>query len=695
MSQKTDKTLINKDFVSDIYTEDMIFGATVRSNIHKGTIKSISLPELKEGYIIVTYKDIPGKNELEVFGSSMPFLAETEIEYYGQPVLLLGGPDKEELNKLKKQIRIEYIEEKPVFDFNERNELNLITFTTGDAYNEINIADKIIESEYNTPAQEHYYLETQGAYTQMDNGTIFVYSATGFPYHVRNSVSDFLGLSKNKVRVIALENAGGSNEIIYPSLLAGHCAVLTFLSNKPVKMVYSREEDPAFTPKRHPGLIKYKTALNKSNRITGMIIQIKLDSGAFSLISPLVLERTVIACTGAYACENISITAYIYKTNKIPAAYFSGLGEPQAFFALELHSLKIAKTAHTNPYIWKKSNLIQKKLPIGQKIKNINIPYTIMEDVTERSDYIRKYGAYEFNRKNRKDIFSSNNLIRGIGISLSYHGIGITGKFSKHIDSAIKVVLDINNKLHIFTSIVNKDECNIFKHIAGSILNISLSNIIIEKCDTFFVPDSGPPICSNSINIVGKLIIQCCNTINTRRAKKKLPIEVQKSLKLKNVPEWSGRELNINPYAELAWEACVVEVEIDPVLLKPRIIGIWISLFGGDEIVTGQYRKKIDRDLIKNLEFAILKQTKNTNPESRLSSLLSIKEIFSAKTNLIKSESKSASLKLIGLGDQAITGLAPAYIGAVSQAIGYELNKIPLYPEIIELLLKKEQTHED
>ena len=106
MSQRTEKSLINKDFVSDIYTENMIFGITLRSEIHKGKIESITLPELKEEYIIVSHKDIPGKNELTVFGNSMPFLAETDIEYCGQPILLIGGPDKKELYNIKKQIKI-------------------------------------------------------------------------------------------------------------------------------------------------------------------------------------------------------------------------------------------------------------------------------------------------------------------------------------------------------------------------------------------------------------------------------------------------------------------------------------------------------------------------------------------------------------------------------------------------------------
>ncbi len=696
MSQKSEKLMINKDFVSDIYKKDMIYGLTIRSDIHKGKIDSIFIPNLEEGYNVVSHKDIPGKNKIEVFGNEMPFLAETEIEYLGQPVLLISGPNKHKLNEIKEQIKIKYINEKPVFDYKETGENKLLTFVRGDSYNEINIAHKVIESEYYTPAQEHYYLETQGAYTEIDKGIMLVYSSTGYPFHVRDSVSDFIGLSKNKVRVFALENAGSCNEkIIFPSLLAGHCSLLTYLSKKPVKMVYSREEDHAFTPRRHPVVMKYKTAINNKGRITGMIVHIKLDSGAYSLISPLVLERIVIASTGAYSCENVSIIAYIYKTNKIPSAYYSGLGEPQAFLALELHSLQIARASNADPYIWKTNNLSHKFLPNGQKIKNLKTPEILLDNVVKRSDFVRKYGAYESNRKNRENIFSSSTLKRGIGIALCFHGIGITGKFSDSINPAIKLVLDTNNKLRIFTSIVNRDECIILKHIAGSILNISISNIIIEKCDTFFVPDSGPPICSHSISTIGKLIIQCCNTIKIRRKKEKLPIEIRRMLKPKLNPERSDNELNMSLYSEFAWEATVVEVEIDSVMLKPKIIGIWTSIFAGDEIVTGQYRKKIDRDLIKNLEFVILKQTVSEDSENYLSSLLSVKELIPSEISLIKNLSKASFPKLIGLGDQAITGLAPAYIGAVSQAIGCEINKIPIYPEIIDLILKKEKTDED
>ena len=74
MSQKSEKLIINKDFVSDIYKKDMIYGLTVRSDIHKGRIDSIFIPNLEEGYNVVSHKDIPGKNKLEVFGNEMPFL---------------------------------------------------------------------------------------------------------------------------------------------------------------------------------------------------------------------------------------------------------------------------------------------------------------------------------------------------------------------------------------------------------------------------------------------------------------------------------------------------------------------------------------------------------------------------------------------------------------------------------------------
>lgn len=687
---KPEKALINKDFVSDIYNQKMLFGITVRSEIHKGKIESINIPELKKGITAVSYKDIPGKNELEVFGNKMPFLAETEIEYYGQPILLICGPDKDELDKIKKIIKIKYIKEKPVFNLDEAGEVKLLTFSTGDAINEINIADKVIEKEYNTPPQGNSYLETQNAYTEPDNGTIIVYSSTAYPYHVRDNVSSITGLSKNKVRVIALENAGSSNEkIIFPSLLAGHCALLSFLTKKPVKMEYTRNEDTVFTPKRHAGLIRYKTGLNKNNMITGMAIKIKLDSGAFQLISPIVLERTVIACAGAYSCENISITAYIYKTNKIPTAYFSGMGEPQAFFSLELHTQIIARKCGMDPCTWKVNNLTRQSLPIGQKLKNKKMPFNVLEDVVNRSDFIRKYGAYEFNRKQRKNIFSSNILKKGIGISLNFHGIGIPNSNISNLNYSIRTVLDENNKFHIFTSIINKDEHNIYRHIASGILKLPLSSIIIEKCDTSVVPDSGPPVCSQSIFIIGKLLIQCCNTTKTKAEKGKLPIEIRKSFNQKKAYEWTGSKLKNNPYMELAWEATVVEVEIDPVLLKPVIIGIWISFFAGDEVFYGQYRKIIDRDLINNLEFSIRKYS--NNPYMGISSILNIKEVFPSKVSFIDSNIKSSSIKLIGLGDQAVTGFAPAYLGAVSQATGLEINNIPVYPELIELLFNKEE----
>jgi hypothetical protein len=153
-------------------------------------------------------------------------------------------------------------------DFEKR--MSLISGTTDFA--RLSQADVVVEGEYRTGAQEQLYLEPQGIVALPQDGGITIYGSLQCPYYVHAALRALLALPAERVRVIQMETGGGfGGKEEYPSIIAGHAALLALKSGRPVKLVYDRAEDMAATTKRHPALIRHRTGVARDGRLTAVL----------------------------------------------------------------------------------------------------------------------------------------------------------------------------------------------------------------------------------------------------------------------------------------------------------------------------------------------------------------------------------------------------------------------------------------
>ena len=90
------------------------------------------------------------------------------------------------------------------------------------------------------------------------------------------------GLPKDRVRVVQAETGGGfGGKEEYPSMIAGHAALLAWKSGKPVKIIYDRAEDMVATTKRHPSRTKHRTAVTREGKLVAIDIDFTIDGGAY------------------------------------------------------------------------------------------------------------------------------------------------------------------------------------------------------------------------------------------------------------------------------------------------------------------------------------------------------------------------------------------------------------------------------
>src|SRR5271169_1027336 len=295
-----DKVTGQARYVDDMTLPDMLFGATVRSRIPRGKIKKITFGpgiEWKE-FVIVSAKDIPGKNCIALLEDDQPCLATGIVNHPEEPILLLAHPDRHLLPEAVDAVSVEYESFPAIFSIEESERRAEIiwgsdnTFKTyliekGDVDAVWEKADYIVEGEYTTGAQEQLYIENNGVIAAFDaQQGITVWGSLQCPYYVHKALMALCNLPAEKIRVVQAETGGafGGKED-YPSIIAGHAALLAMKSGRPVKIIYDRLEDMTATTKRHPSRTRHRTAVSKDGKILGGEIDFTIDGGAYATLS--------------------------------------------------------------------------------------------------------------------------------------------------------------------------------------------------------------------------------------------------------------------------------------------------------------------------------------------------------------------------------------------------------------------------
>src|SRR6202142_523535 len=301
-----DKVTGESKYVDDMVLPNMLFGATVRSQIPRGRIRKIRFaPEIAwDEFVVVSAKDIPGKNVIALIADDQPCLADGVINHPEEPILLLAHPDRHLLPQAVAAVSIEYEPLPAVFTIEEsesrseiiwgaNNVFKSYTVEKGDVDGVWQKADYIVEGEYSTGAQEQLYIENNGMIAKFDSEQgITVWGSLQCPYYVHKALVALCNLSADGVRVVQMETGGafgGKEE--YPSMIAAHAALLAMKSGRPVKIIYDRMEDMVATTKRHPSRSHHRTAVSKQGKILGGEIEFVIDGGAYETLSPGGLSR--------------------------------------------------------------------------------------------------------------------------------------------------------------------------------------------------------------------------------------------------------------------------------------------------------------------------------------------------------------------------------------------------------------------
>jgi CO/xanthine dehydrogenase Mo-binding subunit len=188
---------------------------------------------------------------------------------------------------------------------------------------------------------------------------------------------------------------GGKED--YPSMIAGHAALLAIKSGRPVKIIYDRMEDMTATTKRHPSRTRHRTAVTRDGRILGGEIQFTIDGGAYQTLSPVVLSRGAIHAGGPYYWPAVRIQAKAVATNVPPHGAFRGFGAPQSIFAMERHMDEIARVLQISPIEIRRRNLLKpgQTTTTGQIVSEETNLDKLLNRALELADYDSQKARFE------------------------------------------------------------------------------------------------------------------------------------------------------------------------------------------------------------------------------------------------------------------------------------------------------------
>lgn len=669
-------------YVSDIKMPGMLYAKTVRSPHPKAKIIRRKYPTLKDGYFIVDYTDIPSKNFVKIIFEDLPVFAESEVNYYLEPILLVIGSDKLEILRIIESIEIEYEVCTPEFDY--VNSAIHYKFTKGDIDKAIQDATKVIEYEYNTPYQEQLYIEPQGMLGYFEEGQVTLVGSIQCPYYVKNAVISILNCKEDYVRVIQATVGGafgGKEE--FPSLIACQLAIAVDKLKKPIKLIYEREEDMEVTTKRHPSTIRLKAYI-KNNEILGIENIVKIDAGAHIGLSGVVLSRALIATSGVYTIKNLDVKGDVFLTNTVPNGAFRGFGAPQMFFAIDMFMNHIAQDLKIDPLLFRMKYLAKQNdnTSTNGTYRDPIIMPNMIEKVLKESHYKEKIELYK------------NDAYRGIGMSLFLHGCGFTGSGeAEHIKALVKLEKDTQDNVEILIAAVDMGQGirTTMRKIVSHVLEIPIERVLYNLPDTNRVPDSGPTVASRTIMIVGGLVARAALKLkNTWKTGQHQICEER--YKQPEYMKWDEEHFIGDAYPAYSWGVNIVEVEIDPVTYQVTIKETWNAYDIGktidEQIVYGQ----ADGGQLQGLGYGYLEVMNHKNGKIQQKDVTNYIIPTTVDTPTMNNYIMDNPYPLgpygaKGAGELTLIGGAPAVTLAIENAIQKRIMKIPVTPEYIMELM--------
>ena len=731
-------------YLDDLPEDGCWHGVTVRSPHPSALIVSIDASGVPDAEAkVLTAKDVGPRNSVHLIHDDWPILADGRVNHVGEPVALVTAPTMARARDAARAVKVAYEAQKPVLDLDEAlkgdprtgGRLNVLAkcdLERGDLESGFAAAELILEGEYATGHQEHAYIEPHGviATPAFDPNGAFsgvdVVGSLQCPYYVHKALTHLFDFADSAVRVRQSVTGGGfGGKEDYPDMIGAHAALLARACGKAVKIVYERQEDIIATTKRHPSRIRHKTGVKRDGTLVAMDIDVLLDGGAYITLSPVVLSRAVLHAGGAYSCPNVRIRGRVLATNTAPNGAFRGFGAPQSLFAVERQMDKVARALSLDPFEVRLRNAYRQGdlTPTGQVLKESVSAVAVLERAKAATRFTERHAANEGARSGRKD---DGRPLRGVGLSVFWHGSGFTGNGERRMLSKGAVRLRPDLKIEVLSSSTDFGQGTegIFRQIVADACGVSLDDVVVHVPDTGEVPNSGPTVASRTVMVVGALLGRAgtklaealrafaahqasvapagvlphdggFETEHGRTpfrdiAKKYLtlhgPLQTEATFEPTPDSTFDDTTYQGDAYAAYGWGSVVVEIEVNPDTFMTRVTKLTTVSDVGHVVHPVMCAGQVEGGTLQALAWGYLEEMKMKDGHylnDRMQTYLipTMADTPDMETILIENPTKHGPFGAKGVGELPMDGGAPALLQAIENATGISLASLPATPE--------------
>jgi len=679
-----DKVTGRARYTDDVVLPGMLFGRTIRATIPRGRITGVHLDFDPHGFTVVDARDIPGRNVVALIVDDQPCLADGRVSHTEEPVLLLAHADREAL--LGATVRLDYAAEPAVLDPRaSQTVFKELTIQKGCLDDGFGSADVVVEGEYRTGHQEQLYIEPQGVIAVPEDGGVTVYGSLQCPYYVHHALSVLLALPPERVRVVQLETGGGfGGKEDYPSIIAGHAALLALKANRPVKLVYDRLEDMRATTKRHPAIVRHRTGVTRDGRLTAIDVEVLLDGGAYTTLSPVVLSRGALHATGPYRCDHVRVHGRVVQTHTPPNGAFRGFGAPQTQFAAEAHMDRVAAALGLDPVALRERNVWRPgdTTATGQRLGPDCSAADVLRVAVERSRYHERRGTL------------AGRPGAGIGLALVFHGAGFTGSGEVKLASRAALQLTATGaRIRVASTEIGQGARTVLAQVVADALGIAYDDVEVAEADTRFVPDSGPTVASRTSMVVGRILQGCAVRMRERLGDlgpadyhaRHGPFEVEGQYVRPAGLDWDEAAYRGDAYGCYGYACDVVEVAIDADTYEARATAVTTVHDVGRVLHPVLVRGQIEGGTVQGLGYALLEEVAMRDGAMANAQLTNYvipttADVPPLDVVVLETPYVEGPFGAKGVGELPMDAPAAAAVNAIRHA-GFDVREVPATPE--------------
>jgi CO/xanthine dehydrogenase Mo-binding subunit len=566
----------------------------------------------------------------------------------------------------------------------------------GDVDEAFKTADVIVEGEYRTPVQEHAYLQPEAGLGYIDEeGRVTVQVAGQWVHKDREQIAHSLNIPEEQVRVIypAIGGAFGGREDMSVQIILGLAAWRLNQRgiNRPVKIIWSREESIIGHHKRHPYILRSRWGATKEGKVIAAQVEVIADSGAYNYTTNKVLGNATLMCTGPYEIPNVKVDSYAVYTNNLPNGAFRGFGGPQGAFAAEGQMNKLAEKLGIDPVEIRMRNVLHEGslLSVGTPLPpGVSIPQVI-EKCAERSGWQKTPQGWK-RPKPTHVIPGKSHLRRGIGFGCSFKNVG----FSFGAPEQCWATIELHGGAEIEKVVlrhagadVGQGSHTVFMQMAADATGVSIDKVELIASDTAYTEQSGSVSASRMTFMAGNSIRGAAEKALEKWNMEERPAIATFQYRPPRTTPYDPETGKSEPNFSYGYVAEAVEVEVDTETGQIKVCNVVCADDVGRAINPMLVQGQVEGAVVQAHGYAVMENfiqkdgyvLTPTLSTYLIPTVLDIPE--RVESVILECNDPLGPWGVRGMGEMPYLPYAPALTAAVKDALGIWFDDFPLTPE--------------